>query len=469
MGNSQSYSYNYDLDGNALPSPDPYEVRYRIDVADLGITRLKTAAGLFVREDMLYVCDTGNNRILQLKLTDSEASIVREIAGTEEWTLSAPEDIFVTEEGDMYIADTGNKRILWLDEDLVIKKIIERPESVLFASFSEFKPSKLVVTGGGRIYVQANGVNRGLMEFDEEGEFVGFMGASSVTFDWEDYIWKIFSTDEQKSQMASFVPTEYNNIAVDHEGLMFVTTSVFDVSDLTSGAADPIRRLNLKGSDILIRNGGNVIGDTQWGETGPSRFKDITVLENGIFYALDTTRNRIFAYDEQGNNLYVFGGYGTRSGYFKNPVALEHWNKDLIVLDSSNGLITVMKQTEYGQLIDTAIDDYNSGRYEASFESWERILGLNGNCILAYDNIGKILLRNGDYKQALDYLEYANDTYYYSKAWKLYRKDWIEQYLIIGVVALLAFVVVNFALKIIRKERRALEDYEERTSARKRD
>lgn len=469
LGNDQSYAYNYDLDGNALPSPDPYEVRYRIDMADLGTTRLKSAAGLFVYGNILYVCDTGNNRILQLELTGTTSTLVREITGTEEWTLSAPEDIFVTADGDMYIADTGNKRILWLDKDLKIKKIIERPDNVLFAAFSEFKPSKLVVAGGGRIYVQANGINRGLMEFDEQGEFIGFMGASAVTFDWEDYIWKLFSTDAQKSQMVSFVPTEYNNVAVDHEGLLFVTTSIFAVNDLTSGAADPVRRLNLKGSDILIRNGGNVIGDLQWSETGPSRFKDITVLENGIYYALDTTRNRIFAYDMQGNNLYVFGGYGTRSGYFKSPVALEHWNKDLIVLDSANGLITVMKQTEYGQLIDTAIDDYNAGKYSDSFENWQKILGRNGNYVLAYDNVGKILLRNGDYEQALEYLEYANDSYYYSKAWKLFRKDWIERYLIIGIVALLAFVVVLSIVKIVGRERRALEYYEEHLRERKRE
>lgn len=469
LGAEQSYSYNYDLEGNALPAPDPYEVRYRIDMESLGTTRLKSAAGLFVCGDMLYVCDTGNNRILQLQLTGTGPSFVREIAGTQMWTLSAPEDIFVTAEGDMYIADTGNKRILWVDKDLSVKKMIERPDGVLFAAFSEFKPSKLAVTGSGWIYVQANGINRGLMEFDEQGEFVGFMGASSVTFDWEDYIWKLFSTDAQKSQMVSFVPTEYNNVAVDHEGLLFVTTSVFDVSDLTSGSADPIRRLNLKGSDILIRNGGKVIGDIQWGETGPSRFKDVTVLENGTYYALDTTRNRIFAYDTQGNNLYVFGGYGTRSGYFKSPVALEHWNKDLIVLDSANGLITVMKQTEYGELIDTAIEDYNTGKYESSFEKWQKILGRNGNYVLAYDNIGKILLRSGDYEQALEYLEYANDAYYYSKAWKLYRKDWIERYLIVGIVALLAFVVIQGVVRIVGRERRALEDYEERLCEGKRD
>ncbi len=462
LGNDQSYSYNYDINGNALPAPDPYTVRYRIDAANLGTTRIKNGSGLFVKGDMLYVCDTGNNRILELKLTATEAELVRELAATDEWTLSAPEDIFIADNGDLYIADTGNKRILWLDSALKIKKIIERPDSAMFESFADFKPSKLVITSGSRIYVQATGINRGLMEFDENGEFVGFMGASNVTFNWDDYIWKLLATDAQKEQMVSFVPTEFNNVALDNEGLLYVTTSTFEMADLWSGNATPVRRLNLKGSDILIRNDGPIIGDIQYGDPGPSRFKDVTVLENGNYCVLDTTFNRIFTYDTQGNMLYVFGGYGTRSGYFRIPTALEHWNTDLIVLDSASGLITVMEQTEYGALINDAIVSYNQGDYETAMEKWKAVLERNGNFTLAYDGVGKILLRNGDYEEALDYLEYAEDSYYYSKAWKLYRKDWIEKYLIYIILAIVALVVTRWIWKFISKEKEALERYEER-------
>lgn len=462
LGEDQSYSYNYDLVGNALPGPDPYEVRYQLDVSDFVEGKLKAATSVFVAGDMLYICDTGNNRILRFELTASEPVFVDELKGTDEWQLSAPEDVFVSEAGDIYIADTGNKRILWLNSDLSIEKIIERPTDALFDSFQEFKPSKLVSTGGGRLYVQATGVNRGLLEFDEFGEFVGFMGASNVAFDWEDYIWKLFSTDAQKSQMESFVPTEYNNVALDANGRIYTTTSIFEVMDLYSGSADPVRKLNLKGKDILIRNNSLVIGDTTWGQDGPSRFRDVTVLENDIYFVLDTTKKRIFAYDGQGSNLYVFGGYGTKAGYFTNPVSLEHWGDDLIVLDTASTLITVMKPTEYGATIQSAIESYNEGRYADAMALWEEVLRKNGNYILAYDGIGKIMLRNGEYEKSLDYLEYADDDYYYSQAWKLFRKDWIERYLGWAIVALLAFVLILFGTKVYNRERSALEDYEER-------
>jgi hypothetical protein len=94
-------------------------------------------------------------------------------------------------------------------------------------------------------------VNKGLMEFSADGKFEGYMGASSVRFKWSDYIWKLISTNAQTSQMESFVPTEYNNVAVDPDGFLYVTNSVFSEEELQDGSAYPVRRLNLKGTDIL--------------------------------------------------------------------------------------------------------------------------------------------------------------------------------------------------------------------------
>ena len=461
VGTEHYYTYNFDWNYNALPSPDAYAVRYTISANELGVNNFKNALGMFVQGDDLYVVDTGNNRLLQIRLTEKEPQLIREITGTEEWTLSAPEDVFVTEDGTMYVTDTGNRRILIVDSQLNLLQTISQPQGSIYDATVEFKPSKLVVADSGRIYVQANGVNRGLMEFDEQGNFAAYLGASNVRFDWTDYIWKLLSTDAQKSQMEAFVPTEYNNVALDSMGMLFVTTATFEVSDLLTGVAEPVRRLNQKGKNTLVQEW-LVIGDYTWDKTGPSRFVDITVLDNGIYYVLDSTRNRIFAYDSQGIPLYTFGGYGTRQGYFQTPKALEHWGDDLLILDSTSGMVTVMRQTEYGATVQEAIESYNTGGYDRSFQCWEQVLQMNGHYRLAYDNIGKILLRNGDYEQALDYLEYAKDSYYYSKAWSLHRKDMIEQYLIYFILALIAFVVILYVVKIIRKEREALEVYEDR-------
>ncbi len=460
LGENLPYTYFYDVYGWETTSPDAYQVWDRIDVTEFGIDGLKNAEGLFVRNDDIYICDTGNNRLVQLKISADSVTFTREIKSGESWSLKGPEDVFVTEEGMLYIADTGNGRVLILDaKGELLFQITAPTDSPVFDNTWEFKPQKLAITAGGRLYVQASGVNKGIMEFNPEGVFEGYMGASPVRFDFEDYIWKLLSTDAQKAQMADFVPTEYNNVAVDHEGFLFVTTSVFEAMNVKS--AEPVRRLNLKGKNILV--GDAVYGDYSWdGVTGPSRLIDLTVLDNGIYYVLDSTRNRVFAYDmQEGYQLYAFGGIGTREGYFQSPKAIEHWGKSLLILDSVTGYLTIMDQTEYGALIDKAITAYASGDYTAANEAWEQVISRNGHYFIAYDGVGKIRLRNGDYITALDYLKYAENEDYYSKAWKLYRKDWVEQNLIWFVVGIGAVAVITSVAKVIRREKEALSDYEE--------
>jgi tetratricopeptide (TPR) repeat protein len=158
--------------------------------------------------------------------------------------------------------------------------------------------------------------------------------------------------------------------------------------------------------------------------------------------------------------LYAFGGYGNRIGWFQSPTALEHWKDRLLVLDSTSGYITVLGTTEYGAQISAAITCYDTGRYNDSYEAWQEVLRRNGNYYLAYDGIGKIKLRKGEYREAMRYLKYAEDDYYYSKAWQLYRKQLIENYLFYFIVALLAFLVLRAVVKWFRRQKEALENYE---------
>ncbi len=452
-----AYAYVYDAYGTAVQSPAPYDTAYRIDTAGLGAGTLRGASSVFVREKDLYVCDSGNHRILQLRLEEDGAQLVRQITGSADGTqvLMNPADVFVTEADELIIADSGNNRILCLDGQLNVQAQITRPVDPTVDQTVPFKPNRLVMASG-HIYVQATSINKGLMEFTHDGEFVGYVGASPVKFDWEDYLWKLVSTDAQRDAMVAFVPTEYNNIALDSEGFLFVTNSVFSKQELQAGQAEPLRRLNLKGTNILIENGNHrVMGDLSWDKDGPSKFVDVTVLEDGTYYALDSTRSRIFAYDHQGNMLYAFGGIGTKAGSFTAPVSIDHSGTDLIVLDSANGLITVLRHTDFGRLISKAIGAYAEGAYDQSMAYWKQVMHFDGSYEMAYRGIGKVMLRNGDYEQALEYLKYAKDQYYYSKAWKLYRKDWIEENIayIFGAIllAVVVWLVVSLATKIVRK------------------
>lgn len=453
----EGYTYNYDYWGDIQYSPDAYEVSGVYSAVDFGLeTGLKTPSGLFVNGNRIYICDTGNNRILEIERTDPQTlELVRVIdsfkGGEGVDTFSSPEDVAVTEDGYIFIADTNNNRILKIDMDLNYVMEFTKPTDATFDQSLSFLPTKLAIDTAGRVYCVATNVNKGLIKFEANGDFSGFIGATKVTYDWTDYIWKRLATQAQRKQMQSFVPTEYDNIYMDHEGFIYACTTHVTESTLDNGTADPIRRLNMMGSDILIRNGNwYIIGDIYWGDgggySGPSLITDITAFDNDVYVALDKVRGRLFAYDDQGRMLFAFGGNGNMNGYFRLPSAVEHMGYDLLVLDEQDNSLTIFTPTEFGRYIYQAIDQFKAGNYTEATESWQKVMQLNGNYDLAYIGIGQSLLRQEKYKEAMEYFKLKWDDENYSKAFKQYRKEWVEEH--IGVIFIIVFAVLIIPLLI---------------------
>ena len=114
---NKSYTYNYDYWGDVQNSPDFYTVQEVYTTVELGLDKpLKTPQGLFAFGESLYVCDTGNNRIIELaRSEEGTLSVVRYIeefkGDLEVTTFNSPTDVAISEEGDMFIADKGNGRI----------------------------------------------------------------------------------------------------------------------------------------------------------------------------------------------------------------------------------------------------------------------------------------------------------------------------------------------------------------------
>lgn len=466
----QYYTYTYDYWGDPQESPDAYQPTTFLSGSALGISDFSEPQGLFVKDDMIYVCDTGNNRIVAIKCNNGQYLVDEIIEGftgeLENLTFNHPKDIFVDENGEYYICDTDNERVLHLDKDKNLVKVITQPEDETVDATASFLPTKLVVNNGGRVIVQCQNVNKGFMEFENNGEFSGYMGANEVKFDLADYLWKSIATKEQKEQMEQFVPTEYNNLAVDANGFVYCTTSVFEEWELKNDQAKPIRKLNAMGSDILIKNGYYPpIGDLWWGNaggvSGASKMIDVTAMDNESYYAIDRTRGRVFGYDEQGNLLYVFGGLGNKLGYFQYPTAIEHMGTTIMVLDSKNMGITVFDLTEYGELINLGLAEYQNGNYEKSAEYWQEVYTLNGNYDLAYIGIGRAELREENYKSAMSYFKVKMDDDYYSKALQLYRKEWIEENIIYIVIALVVIIVLTQGRSMWKKVKREAAQYED--------
>ncbi len=469
---STTYSYTYDIWGDVQNSPDAYRPTKHIsgDMFEFEDADGKATAknfvepqGQFIRGNHIFVCDTGNNRIVEIAYDGKEFKGVREIkefhdADAEEpLTLNKPYDIYVTKDMEMIISDYGNSRVLHVDKDCNVIKIMTTPDVTPFndpVDARVFQPQKLIMDTAGRIYVQAEKINKGLLEFDTSGNFTQYVGASPVKFNMVDYIWRFFMTEKQIEAQPQFVPTEYNNVAIDSEGFMYVTMSTFEDAEYLT--ANPVRRLNSTGSDILVRNGndppcGDLKYDNAGGYNGPSKFYDVVTFDNNSYCCIDQTRGRIFAYDFQGNLLYAFGGIGNRLGYFRKPVAIDRMGDSLFVLDAQYSNITVFELTEFGELINKALREYQNADYDKSAEYWNDVLRLNGNYDLAYIGVGRALLRQDKFDEAMEYFKTKRDRRNYSKAFEQYRKDQIEDHIGDFVKALLVILVGVWLIKKVRK------------------
>jgi len=447
--------YNYSFWGDTTPSPVAYSPDRVVDGYALGIDSFNQPRDLYISADQhIYVADTGNKRIIVL---NDRYEFVREIKefrnGAEMDTFKSPYGIFVTEENDKYIADMDNARIVQLDANDQLVKIIDAPQSEILVDSFVFRPTKVIVDKAERVYVVSQGTFDGIMEFDADGHFSGFVGANRVQFNPIDYFWKTIATQEQRNRMLLFVPTEYTNVDIDERGFIYTTNS-------DANTSKPIRRLNPTGIDVLRSQGyWNPVGDLKTaniGEvSGPSLFTDITVTDSGIYSALDSKRGKIFTYDWDGNLLYIFGKMGNQVGTFSTPTAIDYLGDDILVLDRGTNRLTVFTVTPIGALINEAVRLHFQGDDVESAELWKRVIEYDANYDIAYIGISKALLRQGLNEEATHYAELGKDRSYYSKAFQRHRKevlrDQLGNFFTIGLAVILGIVVYNAMRKRRRK------------------
>lgn len=441
-------SYNYSYWGDTVAAPLAYEASNLYKGSDFGVGPLKDPTDLHVTADkQIYVLDSGNNRVIML---DADFKLVRVIdtfdrRGKAE-TFNNPQGLFVTNDKHLYVADTGNNRVVQLDESDKLVQIIQSPKSELLADNFQFQPIRLIVDKALRVYVMAAGVFDGLMEFSSDGTFTSFMGANRVSVNPLDYLWKQLSTQAQRSQMVMYTPTEFSNLDIDEEDFIFATNSQKEKN---------VKKLNAQGSDILRRLGYyDPEGDLYYTkETGNTRLVDIDAGDSEMYSILDANRGRIFTYNGDGYLLYVFGRLGNQIGEFNTPVALERVGEDMLVLDKGLGEITRFKTTEYGRTLNEAVRCYYNGQEAKAAEWFEKAINLNANLEYGYNGIGKALIRQGEYAEAMKYFKDSMDQKNYSKAFLLYRKQVMREHFNVIVLSLVAVVALFMAWKTFRKIR----------------
>lgn len=458
-----TYIYSY-ITGSAqvVHSPAAYEPVERIGTEKLG-NHLSEPTDLFVDDKgNFYILDKGANMIL---MTDNHWNVIKEITffqntdTNQEDGFNAPEGLCVSADETIYVADTQNSRVVILDKNGVYKGSVTTPKSNLFDDNYSFLPTKVAVDSVGRIYVISRNDYQGILQFNADYSFFGYMGSNQVTFNIVDMIWKKLLTEDQLNQTVQFIPVEYTNLYLDDEEFIYTVSA-------SPTETTPIKLLNSSGDDVLLHAGysSSIAGDEQVLASGKgtrSTLIDICADSTGTYFALDSSLGHIFAYNSEGFLLYAFGAMGNQIGTFATPTAIEIWKDQLYVLDSETKSISVFGMTEYAREIRNAEKLYNSGKYDESMQVWQRVAKMNGNFELAYAQIGKIQLMQEKYEEAMrnfelgyvrgDMVQQQNG---YNKAFTEYRKQFLASHLPMIILIVVAVILIAVAVYWMIKRRK---------------
>ena len=451
-----TYNYNYRQD--IVLTPAAYVPDGSVTGLSVGTTDFKEPRDLCVAPDgLIYIADTGNNRIVVLNETMTKT--VRVIEGFDNNgtadTFNQPYGVCVSENMQLYVADSMNKRIVVLTPEGEFIKIIDNPQSEILEDNFDFTPLRVTVDYADRVYVIAKNTFEGIMVFESTGDFTGYFGTIEVKITLWEKFWRKIASKEERSNQQLFIPTEFTGIDVDSDGFIYA-------SNIDADGIQAVRRLNPQGKDVIQKGeNGNVGGDLIVGlygkYGGASEITDVVYRDKGIYSLLDRKRGRIFTYDKEGNLLYVFGGLGSQEGTFTTPVAIEYIGDQIIVLDAYYGALLKFTATEYGKLINDAVGLRYDGDETEAINKWQEVLRLDENNELANTGIGKAYLTAGENELAMKYLKIGMNRKYYSIAWKRHRNEILANNLSFILTGVIILIIAWNVFKRYRRKKKGIK------------
>ena len=496
-------TYTYSIDGETLKSPPAFSAVDDFDAVDMRIKELDPAKGNFGsklsdittdNDGNIYISDSDNNRVVVLNKYYEAIHIISEYDYYGQTkSLKDPKGIFVSDPEIMadgssyiYICHTGKNakgeeigEVVIFDRNFEYVDTIVKPASNILKEQS-FKPHAVAVDKYGRMFIVSLTADEGAIVLSASGEFTGFIGVQKVTMTLLEQIWsKFMSTDARKKQELKLA-NPYNNIAVDDEGFVYVTTYSTKVDDLKkqfsaikskSAASSPVKKLNAQGDEIMKRNGFfDPGGEVVINIADLSTIVDVVVGAEGTWTILDTNpssntakqKGRFFTYDQSGNLLFAFGASGDQLGQGSTLAGItyhvfENEGKGtettrFIAMDA-RGNITVYEPTDYYYAIIDALKAESGNNHAEARVAWENVLSFNNNFDLAYIGIGKALYNQGDYEGAMEYLEKSYETKIWSKASAAAGDQIMKVWLFPVIIAIIAVVVLFFKFLGYAKKR----------------
>lgn len=470
----ESYTVN---DNEQIPISEAYTYTFSMDyitnVPDGADGYLNQPEDLYYdsSENVLYIADTMNNRVLKTDLTGQCIAVFTSDGEKSFWQ---PKGVCTDKQGNVYIADTGNSRIVKFDKQGNFVRVYGKPDSPLLIDIEVYSPAKVSVAPNGLIYVL---MGEHIMCIDENNEMRGFIGQTDIGFDLKTWFIRKFASKEQQAVLEKENADSYENFCLSSDGLIYASSRDADegqIKVLNSVGNNIYRKLsgvsneNTAFSDFInkIFSGNIIYKKYSYGEYVDNEqivFSDICVSENGIITVIQKNNGRLYQYDPDGILLASFVGLGKYQGEFAIPNSIVTDNDGkLYVLDYSKANIQVFEPTEFISTIHFAVKIYSTGDYESAKKLCEQILSIDETYPLAHNMLGNIAYKEGNWKSAMEEYKYVNDRTAYSNAFTEYRYEiMMKYYYIIFIVIALIAVAAYFGVRVmIRESKSVLIDYE---------
>ena len=310
---------------------------------------LKSPRGIAVREGVVHVADTGNDRIQLFGvngvfLQTLELSAAQTAAESKElpYKLKEAADIALDGAGRIYVLDTADNLV----------KVYAPGGRYLKSLPNVGKPVALSVAEDG-VYV-ADGTRQVISKFDLEGKLsytFGSKGGGKSQFKKIAGIavergQQVFIGDLDKALVNVFLTVAGAKLeavprTAGRASVKWLGSIPVEASHLAGDGKGTVYATGKDGKSLLKLHDGKVTGEIK---TVDMELSAVTVDSNGAIWVLDKKKKRCAKLDEAGKVLTSFGGSGSGAGQFSNPTSIAVASSGLIfVADRGNRSVLVFR------------------------------------------------------------------------------------------------------------------------------
>ena len=291
----------------------------------LGISAFKELNDVCTDSDgRIYLLDSSS----RISVFDGNYSLLYEIhkiSGKESY--DDAKSIYIHTDKTIYICDTEGRRILHSTLRGELINIITLPDSSLLPDNFDFRPIRIAIDEKGCTYILSEGSYYGALLYDENGTFIGFYGANTVTAGiagvMSNIMGRIFPNNAKRANTASRIPYSFVDIKSDNDGFIYTCNGKTEryqnkgqIRKLSPGTGRNI----LESEDVNFTDT-PVNRDYSFGAFASQDIMNIEIDGSGYIYALESVFGKVFLYDGECRMITAFCGgmhEGTQRGRFVN-------------------------------------------------------------------------------------------------------------------------------------------------------